>query len=523
MRSVVGGLLNWLVRNFLLLVLITAVLAGSSVLLKSYRGYTDARKHFSENQEWVKNAPNIWQAIIERYSNQLDKFRAQGFSAAQRKIGSEREKKEYERNNIPKISLSANDYQKRIELSLEIAALDQLSNYLKAKAADGEKLYQNWVQAYEKYKTEKDSPNKSTYERVTHRKVNELAIKSDAARDEYFKYFDSARSGFSFSSNHYDETVNHIKDEIHQAENSAWIYLEEESDNKLGIAISILIVIIVSPLLIKALFYYLFAPLASRCHPICLLPNSSGQISDSNYVELKKAESTISAVSQSLKVKNDEELLILPEYLQSADFNANKQTQLLLNPQFPFTCLLAGMALLTRISPNRPETITVSSANDPLNEIGVISISPGSAVIFQPQNLVGIIYPKDRPVKITKHWRINSLHAWLTLQLRYIVFHGPARLIVKGCRGVRVAPCGSDRVLNQNVTLGFTGNVEYSTSRCETFISYIMGENELLNDRFGGQNGFFIYEEIPSSKKKGGITGRGLEGVTDAVLKAFGI
>ncbi|MCK7502947.1 MAG: hypothetical protein MZV70_01815 [Desulfobacterales bacterium] len=33
----------------------------------------------------------------------------------------------------------------------------------------------------------------------------------------------------------------------------------------------------------------------------------------------------------------------------------------------------------------------------------------------------------DRPMQITRHWRLGSLSAWLTLQLRYIVFHGPAK------------------------------------------------------------------------------------------------
>jgi hypothetical protein len=34
-------------------------------------------------------------------------------------------------------------------------------------------------------------------------------------------------------------------------------------------------------------------------------------------------------------------------------------------------------------------------------------------------------------MRIARHWRLRSLSAWLTLQLRCIVFHGPAKLTVK--------------------------------------------------------------------------------------------
>jgi hypothetical protein len=40
--------------------------------------------------------------------------------------------------------------------------------------------------------------------------------------------------------------------------------------------------------------------------------------------------------------------------------------------------------------------------------------------------LIGIILPQDQPVAISSHCRLVSLHAWLTLQLRFIVFGGPA-------------------------------------------------------------------------------------------------
>ncbi len=111
----------------------------------------------------------------------------------------------------------------------------------------------------------------------------------------------------------------------------------------------------------------------------------------------------------------------------------------------------------------------------------------------------------------------------MELVLRFLIFHGPAKLIVKGCRGIRVEQAGKGRSINQAATIGFSANLAYSNTRCETFASYLMGKQELFNDKFAGENGFYFYEETPHFGKKTGITGRGIEGVTDSILKIFGI
>ena len=82
---------------------------------------------------------------------------------------------------------------------------------------------------------------------------------------------------------------------------------------------------------------------------------------------------------------------------------------------------------------------------------------------------------------------------------------------------------GNGRSINQAATIGFSANLAYATTRCETFGSYLMGKQELFNDRFSGGPGFYVYEETPYFGKRSGITGRGIEGVFDTVLKVFGV
>jgi len=142
--------------------------------------------------------------------------------------------------------------------------------------------------------------------------------------------------------------------------------------------------------------------------------------------------------------------------------------------------------------------------------------------VLQPRSLVGVAQRTDFPVRIRHRW-VFGLSAWITLQFRYLVFEGPCRLLVQGCRGVRVEPAGSGRSIDQNATMGFSANLDYRPRRSETFSAYVMGVNGLFNDSFAGGPGYCVYEEMPYAGKRSGITGRGLEGITDGLLKVVGI
>jgi hypothetical protein len=126
-------------------------------------------------------------------------------------------------------------------------------------------------------------------------------------------------------------------------------------------------------------------------------------------------------------------------------------------------------------------------------------------------------------MRISRHWRLRHLSAWLTLQFRYLVFHGPCTLIVEGTRGVRLEPAADGRAINQAATLGFSAGLAYSVSRSEAFGAYLLGKQWLFNDSFRGGPGCYLYEEVPRSSPRGSLWGRGLRGLGDAALKIFGL
>jgi hypothetical protein len=290
---------------------------------------------------------------------------------------------------------------------------------------------------------------------------------------------------------------------------------------ELPIALGILLGIILLPIGTRVFLYFVVAPWVSGRAPIRLLPGASGSVVALGAESGDRGK--MSAVSLPVVLGERQELLIQPDYLQSTSLLATKRTRWLLNARFPVASLLSGMCMLTRVSPAGSEPVVISATRDALSEVGIVDLAEGAAFVCQPRSLAGVIQDPQRPIRITRHWRLGSLQAWLTLQLRFLVFHGSGQLVMKGCRGIRIESPGTGRLINQAATLGFSANLAYANTRCETFVSYWTGKEDLFNDSFAGTDGVYVYEEMPGLKRTGGITGRGLQGFSDSLLKVFGV
>lgn len=289
-------------------------------------------------------------------------------------------------------------------------------------------------------------------------------------------------------------------------------------------ALFILAGVILTPIGIKVFFYFVVAPWATGRQPIRILPEASGDISSKSGNQKSDTEhGSMSAISQVIVLGENQELIIQPEFLQSTSHRTKKKTKWLLNSSFPFASVLSGMYMLTRVHPHGSDPVVISATKDSYSEVGILDLSDGSAFVCQPRALVGVIQDRTKPVRITRHWRLGSLQSWLTLQLRFLAFHGPGQLVMKGCRGIRIESAGTGRLINQAATMGFSANIDYGNTRCETFVSYWSGKEDLFNDLFTGSRGVYVYEETPSLSRHSGVTGRGLEGLTDALLKVFGV
>lgn len=292
----------------------------------------------------------------------------------------------------------------------------------------------------------------------------------------------------------------------------------------LPVAFGILLLCLLTKFAVRAIFYFWLAPFATRGAPIRLggrdgKPRNAARGQAHAWVDAASS----SAVSQKIVLDPNEELLALPRYLQSMPVGAQISTRWLLKQRW-WASLTSGMYLLTCVRTKRHhEEIVVSASDDGMSELAQVRLTAGAALVFHPRALVGLICERNAPLTIERHWRLASLHAWLTMQLRYFVIHGPVTLIVQGTRGVRVAPASGAHSVRQSATLGFSAGVAYSTVRSAPFLPYLRGQTDLFYDRFAGGEGIYIYDETPESGRRSGRLGRGVEGLVDAVLKVFGI
>lgn len=271
------------------------------------------------------------------------------------------------------------------------------------------------------------------------------------------------------------------------------------------------------PASIRALFYFVLAPLAAK-RPAIVIEDAPASPTASARMSAR-----ISAVSHGLALAPGEELLIRPDYCQSQPEGGLVGTRLLFDWRRPLSSLAARLWMLKRLRATVAAEVVVSATSDPLDELALLTLAPGESFVLQPRGLAGMVYRTGQRPAIRSHWRLGSVHAWLTLQLRYLSFEGPATLVLKGCRGVRQEMAGAGRTISQDATLGFSAHARYTTVRAEPFLPYLAGRQPLFHDSFAGQDACFVYEEVPRSAQAGRRRNNPFEVLLDAALKAFGI
>lgn len=292
--------------------------------------------------------------------------------------------------------------------------------------------------------------------------------------------------------------------------------VQREVAQVMPMALLIVAAIILLPLVLRSILYFLVAPAMSQAQPVQIFPNASG-------------EATISSagISVPIELASGDELLVHSDYLQSAGVGPGKKTRFLFSWRIPLTSLAAGLFLMVAIrNPGHaPTLVSISPKRDLFDKLAHVTLPTGAAMVVYPRSLVGAVLRGGETPEISRHWRLGSLHSWLTFQFRYLVVHGPCDIVLKGCRGVRAGEVTPEnaRMQDQCATLGFTANLAYSAIRCETLIDYLRGRDGLFNDRFADANGYHFTEEIPDPRRRSGLFGRGPEGLIDSVLKGFGI
>jgi len=549
LQSALTPLIRFIIRTLLSLLVIAVVLAGGRFLLDEGRGWQSSHGDLQTLTSARASVAASRDAMHSRLTARMAQARNESLAQIDRRIAEVRAKQDHYAARSDKSAFSLplvgpNKFAERVTerfndavmaelLRQELAYLQQLKRMIVSSRTAAERDYKNARAKLLAGQQEWNNLNQIDVFRLNHPALigGELEkLRARLARDQagYIRarthYENQAKSApanrpaFAVDQQALDAVTQDLVDRLEQARTAVtanWFarYLNPVI-HVLPVAVVVLVSSFAAHFFIKLLFYYVLAPMAARRKPIQLeaMPAVQG------------VHASASAVSQDIHLEAGEELLILPEFLQSSSTAAVKNTRLVLDWSCLWTSIISGMVMLTRVrTSSRDDHVVVSSDFDAVSEIALVTIPAGAAMVFQPHGLVGVVYPSAMPLKIDRRWRLFSAHAWLTLQLRYLIFRGPVTLIVKGTRGVRVEPAGQGRIISQFATLGFSAHLHYATVRSETFWPYYQNRTPLLQDKFEGANGCYIYDETPRFGRHGGFFSRGLEGLVDAVMKVFGI
>ncbi len=278
----------------------------------------------------------------------------------------------------------------------------------------------------------------------------------------------------------------------------------------------ILAAIIFIPLLWKLAAYYIVAPLAQGAKPILLGSDNPGEAD---------IAVTPSHPAQRISLGAGEVLMTKVDYLQGSMGDFVKGTKWLMDWKYPFSSIAAGLYILTRIT-NRsgePGQITLSTQENATEEIAIVEIPEGKAMVFRPHYLVAVTHPLNRPPRIRSRWIFWKLHAWVNLQFRYLIVEGPVKLVFSAQRGIQVEtvlPTLPGRRVNSHLTAAFSPHLNYSPKRAETFVAYVWGKNALFDDFFQG-SGWVIQQQVTGGRKN--PVARIWEGFFGIIGKVFGI
>lgn len=233
----------------------------------------------------------------------------------------------------------------------------------------------------------------------------------------------------------------------------------------------------------------------------------------------------VSAPSLSVALGTHEELYVRHPYLQSMPVSARVSSIFVFDWRMPISSLVAHLIDLTRIRPVTAPVSVVIAPSGPhsLGELALIEVPEGSTLVVKPRNLVGLIKPIHSGSRITREWKLNQWMAWLTLKLRFVVVHGPIKVILRGHRGVRMEPVDGGRAISREAVLGFSANLQVQPARAEPFWQYLTGNQGLFNDRYSGAAGYVVFEENAGLEGHRNAVSRNLGRIYDTVLTVFGV
>lgn len=267
------------------------------------------------------------------------------------------------------------------------------------------------------------------------------------------------------------------------------------------------VLILALPWLQRLLNYFVLMPLITRLGaPLRLAPDASAGV-----LHFGTAERSLP-----IRLQPGTRARVRSPYARPVQGPA--RSQLLYQWRAPLISYASGLRLLICIDADaNGAEVTLSAPHDPNSYLMRIDFEQHPGLVIHPKHLVGVI---GEPVLAT-HWRLFSLHAWCTWQLRYITIGGTGSVVLEGYGDiVATEPRDKPTKIEQELMIGFDTRLAMSTARTEIFLPYLLGKAALVDDLFEGNGALFWQKSI--KHPQGNIVSRSMDAFWSALGKVLG-
>ena len=242
---------------------------------------------------------------------------------------------------------------------------------------------------------------------------------------------------------------------------------------------AIAVLVLVLPVALRAISYFLLMPIVSRAHkPIYLAAATENAAADLHTTEAQRTLVIDLAPGEVLSARS--------EHVRPV--RGKVRSRLLYDWTSPFISFAAGLYGLSRITGEEGgSSATLATPDDPNSYLMRIDFKDHPGLVMHPKHVVGVIGTPE--LQTRWRWGIQSFATW---QVRYIMFAGTGSLIVQGNGDVQATnPQGSSTRMEQNLVMGFDSRLAKGVNRTEVFVPYLWRKTPLVDDEFTGVHPFF--------------------------------
>lgn len=242
--------------------------------------------------------------------------------------------------------------------------------------------------------------------------------------------------------------------------------------------------VLLLPLLSRTVWYFVLAPLATWAMPVRLTRDGGQRAAFACSPAVKRL---------TVQLEPGESLYARAACVKDYAAAAGKRTEFMWNWSAPLVSYAAGLWELTRVDGGEAGcSVSLWRGDDADRQLVVVSLTDHPGLVFRPRYLIGVI---EQPggLRLRRRWRLLSLQAWCTLQLRYIMLEGSGRVVLSALGGIEAAsPSAGERCVSQSAVAGFDSRLQYGVRRNETFWPYFRGREPLFDDRFAGDESYLV-------------------------------